>query len=489
MTSAAYLVRIRRTLVAGSALWLAACATAPEDAGPVLARSAQLMGADRVATLRYVAEGMGYTFGQAFKPGGAWPKITLHSLTRSIDYGSASMRDEVVLSRAEPLGGGGYPLSGQQRVDQFISGEIAWNQSGATVTPGARFVGERLHQLWITPHGVLKAASRGGASARRGADGGTAVSFVYAGRFSATALIGADGLVRQVDSTVPDAVLGDTRVVTTYEDYRDVGAIKFPNRVHQSIAGFQVLDLVVKEVQANPAVSVAVPDAARDTSERVTVEKVSDGVWFLAGGSHNSVAIEMQDHLILVEAPLGDARTQAVIAQLKVLAPGKPIRSVVNSHSHFDHSSGLRAAVAEGATIVTQAQNVAYFEQVLSQPNAVRPDALARASRKPGFVPVSDKLELGDASRSVEVHRIVGGPHSDSFVMVYLPKDKLLIEADAFTPAALNTAPPAVPNANNVNLIDNIERLKLVVERILPLHGRVVPATELYSAVGRATPR
>ena len=214
MTPAAYLVRIQYTLVVGSALWLAACATAPEDAGPVLARSAQLMGADRLATLRYVAEGTGYTFGQAFKPGSAWPKITLHSLTRSIDYGSASMRDEVVLSRAEPLGGGGYPLSGQQRVEQFISGEIAWNQSGATVTPGARFVGERLHQLWITPHGVLKAASRGGASARRGADGGTAVSFVYAGRFSATALIGADGLVRQVDSTVPDAVLGDTRVVT-----------------------------------------------------------------------------------------------------------------------------------------------------------------------------------------------------------------------------------------------------------------------------------
>ena len=489
MTPAAYLVRIQYTLVVGSALWLAACATAPEDAGPVLARSAQLMGADRLATLRYVAEGTGYTFGQAYKPGGAWPKITLHSLTRSIDYGSASMRDEVVLSRAEPLGGGGYPLSGQQRVEQFISGEIAWNQAGATVTPGARFVGERLHQLWITPHGVLKAASRGGASARRGADGGTAVSFVYAGRFSATALIGADGMVRQVDSTVPDAVLGDTRVVTTYEDYRDIGAIKFPNRVRQSIAGFQVLDLVVKDVQANPAVAVAVPDTARDTGERVTVEKVSDGVWFLAGGSHNSVAIEMRDHLILVEAPLGDARTQAVIAQLKLLAPGKPIRSVVNSHAHFDHSGGLRAAVAEGATIVTQAQNVAYFEQVLSQPNAVRPDALAQAGRKPGFVPVSDKLEIGDASRAVEVHRIVGGPHSDSLVMVYLPNDKLLIEADAFTPAPPNTAPPAVPNANNVNLIDNIERLKLAVERILPLHGRVVPATELYSAAGRAAPR
>ena len=91
------------------------------------------------------------------------------------------------------------------------------------------------------------------------------------------------------------------------------------------------------------------------------------------------------------------------------------------------------------------------------------------------------KLEIGDATRSVEVHRIVGGPHSDSFVMVYLPKERLLIEADAYTPAPPNTPPPAVANANNVNLVDNIERLKLGIERILPLHGRVVPLAELYT--------
>src|SRR5918994_802913 len=72
--------------------------------------------------------------------GGAWPKITLHSVTRSIDYANGAMRDEVVLSRAEPLGGGGYPISGQQRNDQFVRGEIAWNQTGTTPTPGPRFV-------------------------------------------------------------------------------------------------------------------------------------------------------------------------------------------------------------------------------------------------------------------------------------------------------------------------------------------------------------
>ena len=129
---------IRASLVAGSVLWLASCAAPlpPQDAAAVLARSSQAMGAAQLNTLRYSAEGTGYTFGQAYKAGGAWPRITLHSVTRSIDYGSAAMRDEVVLSRAEPLGGGGYPLSGQQRNDQFVSGDVAWNVAGSTVTPG-----------------------------------------------------------------------------------------------------------------------------------------------------------------------------------------------------------------------------------------------------------------------------------------------------------------------------------------------------------------
>ena len=87
------------------------------------------------------------------------------------------------------------------------------------------------------------------------------------------------------------------------------------------------------------------------------------------------------------------------------------------------------------------------------------------------------------------MHRIVGGPHSDSFLMVYLPKERLLIEADAYTPAPPNTPPPAVANANNVNLVDNIERLKLGVDRILPLHGRVVPLSELYTVTQRQMPR
>lgn len=485
--SAAALARIAATgatAVAALAL-VAACSSSPPalDGAQALARSSQAMGAATLKSVRYAGEGTGYTFGQAYTPGGAWPRITLHSVTRTIDYDSGAMREEVVLSRAEPTGGGGYPITGQQRNDQYLSGDLAWNVAGGNAVAGPRFVAERTHQLWITPHGVLKAAQRNGATAAAGSDGGTVLRFADAGRFRAVVLLGADGLVRQVDSVYPDPVLGDTAVVTTYADYRDVDGVKFPMRVRQTMGGYPVLDLAIKEVQVNAAAALVVPDAARSTAERVTSEKVAEGVWFLAGGSHNSVAIELADQIVLVEAPLTDARTLAVMALTRTLAPGKPIRQVVNSHQHFDHSGGVRAAVAEGATIVTAAANVPYFERAFAQANALRPDRLSGSGRKAAFRGVDARLDIGDATRPVELHRIADSGHSDSFLMVWLPRERLLIEADAFTPGAPNAPAPAVANPNNVNLVANIERLGLPVERILPLHGRVVPVAELQAAV------
>jgi glyoxylase-like metal-dependent hydrolase (beta-lactamase superfamily II) len=481
----------RFALIAGAALLAAACASQPPSAADVIARASQAMGAAQLKSLRYVGEGEGFTFGQPYLPTGPWPKVAYHSVTRTIDYEAAAMRDEVVLSRAEPRGGGGYPLQGQQRNDQFVSGELAWNVAGGNVAPGPRFVADRVHQLWITPHGALKAAQRNNATVSTGEGGVQRLAFTQPGRLRATVSVGADGLVTQVDSTFPDPVLGDTATVTTYSDYKDFGGVKFPLRMRQSAGGFPVLDLTIKDVQPNAEVAaLAVPDAARNTAERVTSEKVADGIWFIGGGSHNSVAIEMADHMVLVETPLGDARTLAVIEHVKGLVANKPIRHVVNSHAHFDHAGGVRAAVAEGATIVTMAGNVPYFERVLAQPSALRPDRLAQAGAKPRLQGVpGDKGVLSDATRTIELHRIVGGPHSETMLMAYLPKEKLLIEADAYTPLPPNTPPPATPNTNNVNLIDNIERLKLSVDRILPLHGRAVPVADLYATAGRAAPR
>jgi len=363
-------------MLAGLAFLITACASTPQNSTEVLARSAQAMGATQLKTLRYVAEGTGYTFGQPFSPDGPSPMITVHSMIRTLDYHGGAMRDEILLSRAEPL-------VGQQRNDQHISGEVAWNQVATAVTPGSRWVADRIHQLWITPHGAIKAAMRNGATARRGAQGGSEVSFTEPGRLRATVTISADGLVTQVSSVAPDPVLGDTPTVTTYSDYREVGGIRFPGRIRQTMGGFQGLDVT---------------------------------------------------------------------------------------------------------TIVVQAASVPFFERALANPNSVRPDLLAESGRKASVLGVGERFELGDASRSIELHRLIAGPHSDSFLLVYLPRQRLLIQADAFTPGPPGSAPPAVPNANHVSLVANIERLKLPVERILPLHGRMVPLAELYTAVGRPAP-
>jgi glyoxylase-like metal-dependent hydrolase (beta-lactamase superfamily II) len=470
---------------------LAATALPAVAADPALERIAAATRANDLKSVRYSGEGTGYTFGQAYKPNEAWPKIRINSFARTINYDTGAMREEIVFTRAEALGGGGYPHTGSQRNEQYVHGGYAWNQAAGGPAAGPRFVADRVHQLWITPYGVIKSALRNNARTATHGHGGkvyTTVTFAEPGRFRAIALIDDAGRVQRVESRAPDAVLGETEVVTTYEGYADFGGFAFPTRIRQTQGGYPVLDLTVREVVPNAPADIALPDAVRTAAERVTVDKVADGVWFIAGGSHNSVAIEMKDHLILVETPLNDGRSGPVIEEVKKLVPTKPIRYAVNSHSHFDHSGGLRAAVASGATIVTQSQNKPYFERAFATPNTMAPDLLAKSGKKAKFVTVSDRMTMRDGTRTVELFHVADSNHSDTFLMVYLPKEKILIEADSFTPGPPNSPPPAQLNPNNTNLVDNLKIRGLAVDKILPLHGRVVPGGELYAVVGEKPP-
>jgi len=466
-------------------------ATSQESAAAVLKRAWAAMGDPK--SISYSGDGAGWTFGQAWKPGMAWPKFDIQSVTRTLNYTNGSMREQIAFSRAEPQGGGGYPLTGQQRNDQYLSGSYAWNVLPAMAVPGPRFVNDRTHQLWISPHGVISAALRNNATvawpAAKGGKSLAAVSFTEPGKFTATAFINDDYLVERVESRIPDNVLGEVGVVTSYSGYRDHGGVKFPGRVQQSQGGFPVLDLTVKEVQPNAPADFAVPDNVRAAVERVTTEKVADGVWHVAGGSHNSVAIEMKDHLVLVEAPLNDARSWPVVEEVKKLAPGKPIRYVVNSHPHFDHAGGLRAAAAAGAIVVVHANSKAYFERAFATRSSIAPDLLTQSKRKASVRGVNNRMVMNDGSRTVQIINIVESNHAAGFLMVYMPKERLLIEADAYTPIPPGAKPPATPNANNVNLVVNIEGFQLAVDKILPLHGRVVTLADLYTTAGRTAPK
>ena len=481
---------LRALIVCAAAFGLVACAGfRGEDAEGVLRRADQAMGGSNLKSIRYSGSGTGGTFGQAYRPGEAWPKISYSTYSRLADYEIAALREEAARSRAEPTGGGAVPLMGmgEQRTTFLLRGDDAWNMVGPAPVAAPIALSARIHDLWTTPHGVIKAALRNKQTLTvRSESGKSVVSFTEAGRFTAQAWINADNLVERIDSRLPNPVLGDTLVETTFSAYRDFGGVKFPTRIRQVQGGFAVLDLEVKEVQANAPTGIEVPDVVKSAAaQRVTTEKAADGVWYLAGGSHHSVAIEMKDHMIVVESPLFDERASAMLAEVKKLAPGKPIRYVVNSHHHFDHAGGLRSAAAEGATLVVSEPARPWFERVLANPNRISPDAFERSGKKATLIGVDGKRVLSDGARTVEIHSIEGSVHAQGFLMVYLPKERLLIQADAYTPAAPKAAPPTKPNDNHVNLVQNIERLKLDVDRILPLHGRIVPLGELYAAIGR----
>ena len=174
----------------------------------------------------------------------------------------------------------------------------------------------------------------------------------------------------------------------------------------------------------------------------------------------------MKDYLVVVEAPHGEQRSLAVIAEVKKLVPNKPIKYLINTHHHFDHAAGIRTYAAEGVTIVTHEINRPYFERAAANSWTLAPDRLAKSKKKPVFQTMGDNMVLTDGTRSLELYQIIGNPHHDGIIMAYLRKEKLLIEADVFTPGPPGAEPPKVPDPQSVNLEANVRRLNLDVDRI-----------------------
>jgi hypothetical protein len=143
---------------------------------------------------------------------------------------------------------------------------------------------------------------------------------------------------------------------------------------------------------------------------------------------------------------------------------------------------GLRACAAEGATIITDADNKAYYDKVWAMPHTLSPDHLAKTARKPIIELMTDKRVFTDGTRTLEIHHLQGSDHAATMLIGYLPQEKVLIEADVYTPAPAG-APAGPVVRENVNLYENIERLKLDVQQITPLHGRLVSLDDLRRAI------
>jgi glyoxylase-like metal-dependent hydrolase (beta-lactamase superfamily II) len=283
------------------------------------------------------------------------------------------------------------------------------------------------------------------------------------------AVDGATHLPTRVVSMGDQLNLGDVALETTFADYTDVGGLKLPAHLTTKTDRFVMADVVLTAQAvdgqtgdlAAPSDAVAYRPITGIPSAVIDDQEIASGVWLLAGQSHHSVLIEFADHLTLIEAPQHDVRALAVIQKARELRPGKPLTHLVTTHHHFDHTGGVRAAVSEGLTVITHNGNADFVKDIVARPHTLSPDALQRKPR---------------ASRTVQLFHVIGSPHTATMLMAYLPKEKLLVEADAFTPGAA-----AAPYA--ANLLENVTRRGLSVDRIVPLHGIVASFADLQKTV------
>jgi glyoxylase-like metal-dependent hydrolase (beta-lactamase superfamily II) len=465
-------------IAAASALLLAACAGPRETAATSVLQAAQ-KAIGTLSSIQYSATGMNAVFGQALAAGGEWPRRELASMLRTINYEQESSLTE--LDFAQPTFGG-------QKQNAQLRGDNAWNFGPSGVISQPTAVDDRQLQILLTPHGFVRGALRGGNAVLSKTPGANIVSFTALGKFRLDATLDSQDLITKIETKRPDPLLGDMDVIATFSDYKDHSGVKFPAKILITEGGFPTWELNITGVAPDAPLDLPVPEqmhAAELSPMRVASAKLGDGVWHITGGSHHSLVVEFTDHLAVVEAPLSDERSLAVLAEAKKLCPNKEVRYVLTTHHHFDHTGGLRTYVAEGATIVTHASNVPYFDKVLRAPSSLAPDTLSKNPRPPKFQPVADKFVLTDDRQRIEVYATSGDSHTSEYTLIYIPNVRVLVEGDAYSPGPRDAPLPASPPPNAVTLYREIQRLKLDVETIAPVHGRgAVPMSELRRFIG-----
>src|SRR5712691_12382932 len=212
-----------------------------------LEKMAAAIGASDVRSIEIAGNGTIFAIGQNATPTTPWPRFNLKSFTRSINYETASLRDELVRTQAldPPRGGSQQPIRGEQRQIFVVSGEHAWNVVGDVNNPVPVALAERQIQIWMTPHGAVKAAM-----ARKATVRGRTITFDEPGRYRVKASVDVHNLPAVVEAVVPHPVLGDVAVEVRYLDYKEFGGVKFPTKIRQSAGGFPILDLAVTNVQS-----------------------------------------------------------------------------------------------------------------------------------------------------------------------------------------------------------------------------------------------
>jgi glyoxylase-like metal-dependent hydrolase (beta-lactamase superfamily II) len=482
-------------LVAACALFLAGTAVA-QDAKTVIANAQKALG--NVKSITYSGSARDVSFQQCGANATALichgthdPMRPITGYVRVIDLGAPLSRHTGTTMN---IGPGGSTAISQGTFFQQVTAQQA-NPS----QPWAQSL-----ELYITPWGFLKGAAENNATASRGkADGKSytvlswspAVKAPSGKSYTVNAYVDDENLIERVETWLGENIMGDMHIVATYSGWRDFGGFQVPTEIKQTRGGWPFFEVDVTNARANPAdlATLAAEPANRPAGPpgggqapalNVTSEKLGDGLYRLTTGqgSYDSLLVEFKDYVMMLEAGQSIARASAYIAESKKLFPNKPIRYVMNTHAHADHTGGLPALVAEGATIITQANNKEFFERALNTPRTLLDDVLAKNPKRAKVEAVDEKKVYTDGTRTVEMYHIYPAPHSDGLMVAYIPKEKVLFQGDF-------SVNPGEPGNDHVRaMVPALEKLGVVnFERYINVHASAAPQTkaDVWKAVGK----
>lgn len=482
----------RRAWLALLAASVTACAQPTPEQQIVNDAAQALGGRDRmlaIKTLVIEGEGSNGNLGQDMRPEATAQSFNVTDYKRSIDVANGRARIEQTRTPNFEFFQGQAPQKQVQGIDGDVGYNVAPNGTANRIpTPAAAI---RRIEVYHHPVTIVRAAldpaTKLGNPRTEGDE--TLLDLTTANGVTLTlAINNTTKLPTRVVSKIDNPNLGDVAVETSFADYQDVSGLELPARLTTKTDQVQTAELrVTKQALDADTGDLAAPEAAASAAAvsgpppaNVTAEEVAKGIWLLAGQSHHSVLVEFSDHLTLIEAPQNDTRALAVIAKARELRPEKPLTQVVASHHHFDHSGGIRAAVSEGLAVVAHRSSAAFYEDAIKRAHTIVPDALAKNPKPLTVEPVDDELVMKDSAMTVHLYHIADNPHADTLLMAYFPNERLLVQADVFTPGA-----PVSPYA--ANFLENVKKRNLRVDRVVPIHGTIFPFNELVKTVQAMT--
>ena len=425
-----------------------------------------------------------------------WQKVLEHTRTIDLEHSRTRVQQRLKMDFvfASTVG-----QLGLNRTNETLDGDVAYNigggflaapQSGAAQPQPAGFAAARQRRVESLAHPVtiVRAAldpTSKLSNLRKQGDLQLIDVTVRQGDTLTLALNATSNLPVWVSYIGPNANLGDVTHRTVFAGYVPEKGIQLPtgfattidfrNVVQSKIyVDRNIVDAPIDDLSAPASVRSAAPQGAGGGGNATPKPvKVADHVWYLNGNT----VFEFDDHLTMVEANRTDAALQAILDVANALVPGKRVTQVIQSHHHFDHSVGLRAAVAQGLTIISRRGNEGIFREMVARPARMFPDALGRSPKALKFIPVDDHLKLKDSTNEIDIYHIVGNYHMADGVIVHVPASNLLVEADL-------TTQNWDFNWWGDSLMNNVEYRKIKVDTNLAVHAQQpYPLAEVVAAI------